>query len=323
MTVSSSAHVASRHHHLPVPAGCANMAETRLACQPRAGAHSSQREDSMKDLRTVLAEGTLIFGDGAIGTTLHARGLQAGTMPEAWSETHPEEVKGVHAAYLKAGAQYLTTNTFGASRIRLGEGELGARVAEFNERAVELVRQAAGDRAWIAGSVGPTGKLMQPYGDLSVAEAEDLIVVETHHDSEEAGAAVRMALQLGSVPVFSSFAFNPKGRTMMGLKAADAARGMEALGVSAVGANCGDGPDAVAAALEQMQTVTTLPLLARSNAGIPQLGDNDDTIWDIEADAMARHARHFAELGARVIGGCCGTGPAHIAAIVAALAPGR
>lgn len=289
----------------------------------------------MKDLHTVLAEGALIIGDGAIGTALQARGLPAGTMPEAWSATHPEEVQAVHAAYLAAGAQYLTTNSFGATRIRLGEGGLGGRVAEFNERAVELVRQAAAGRAWIAGSVGPTGKLMQPYGDLSTAEAEDvyaeqieallaagvdLLIVETHHDAEEAGAAVRMALQLGSVPVFCSFAFNPRGRTMMGLKAADAATRMEALGVSAVGANCGDGPEAVAAAIEQMRAVTALPLLAKSNAGIPQLGSDARTIWDIEAEAMARHARRFVELGARIVGGCCGTGPAHIAAIAAELA---
>jgi 5-methyltetrahydrofolate--homocysteine methyltransferase len=289
----------------------------------------------MNDLRTVLGTGTLIIGDGAIGTMLQARGLPAGTMPEAWSASHPEHVQAVHAAYLEAGAHYLTTNTFGATRIRLGEGGLGDRVAEFNERGVDLVRQAAADSAWIAGSVGPTGKLMQPYGDLSLAEAEDvyaeqiealiaagvdLIVVETHHDAEEAGAAVRMALQLGSVPVFASFAYNPRGRTMMGLKAADAATRMEALGVSAVGANCGDGPEAVAAALEQMRAVTTLPLLAKSNAGIPQLGSDAKTIWDIEAEAMARHAQRFVELGARIVGGCCGTGPAHIAAIAAALA---
>ncbi|MFO7696696.1 MAG: homocysteine S-methyltransferase family protein [Anaerolineae bacterium] len=289
----------------------------------------------MNDLRTVLAEGVLIIGDGAIGTMLQARGLPAGTMPEAWSASHPDEVQAVHAAYLAAGAQYLTTNSFGATRIRLGEGGLGDSVAEFNERAVDLVRKAAAGRAWVAGSVGPTGKLMQPYGDLSLAEAEDvyaeqieallaagvdLIVVETHHDAEEAGAAVRMALQLGSVPVFCSFAFNPRGRTMMGLKAGDAATLMEALGVSAVGANCGDGPDAVAAALELMRAVTRLPLLAKSNAGIPQLGSDATTVWDIEAEAMARHARRFAELGARIVGGCCGTGPAHIAAIAAALA---
>lgn len=289
----------------------------------------------MQDLRTVLKSGTLIIGDGAIGTMLQARGLPAGTMPEAWTETHPEDVLAVHTAYLEAGADYLTTNTFGATRIRLGEGGLGDKVAEYNQRAVELVRQAAGDRTWVGGSVGPTGKLMQPLGDLSLAEAEDvyaeqiealiaagvdLIVVETHHDIEEAGAAVRMALQLGSVPVFCSFAFNPRGRTMMGLKAGDAAARMEALGVSAVGANCGDGPDAVAIAIEQMRAATDLPLLARSNAGIPQLGRDAETLWDIDADAMAEHARRFHALGARIIGGCCGTGPAHIAAIKAALA---
>jgi len=288
----------------------------------------------MQDLGTLLEEGTLMIGDGAIGTQLQARGLPAGMMPEAWSEARPDAVRDVHLAYLQAGAQYLTTNTFGANRVRLGERGLGGRVAEFNERGVALAREVAGDDAWVAGSVGPTGKLMQPLGELSVAEAEDvyaeqiealvaagvdLLVLETHHALEEASAAARMALQLGHVPVFCSFAFNARGRTMMGLRAADAARELEALGASAVGANCGDGPEAIAAALEQMRSATELPLLARSNAGIPQLGPNGATIWDMQPEAMAGHARRFVELGARIVGGCCGTGPAHVAAIAAAL----
>ncbi|NLT73873.1 MAG: hypothetical protein GXX94_06715 [Chloroflexi bacterium] len=288
----------------------------------------------MKDLQAILANKGLIIGDGAIGTMLQARGLPAGTMPEAWSETCAAEVLAVHAAYREAGACYLTTNTFGANRIRLTEGGLGARAADYNLRAVELARQAAEDQAWVAGSIGPTGKLMQPYGDLSPAEAEDvfaeqiealvsagvdLLVVETQHTLEEASAAVRMALQLASLPVFCSFAFNPKGRTMMGLKAADAARQMESLGASAVGANCGDGPDSIATALEQMSSATSLPLLARSNAGIPQIGAGEATIWDIEADAMAEQARRFVALGARIVGGCCGTSPVHVSAIKATL----
>ncbi|MGI6368652.1 MAG: homocysteine S-methyltransferase family protein [Anaerolineae bacterium] len=288
----------------------------------------------MQDLRTVLSSDTIIIGDGAIGTMLQSRGLVAGTMPEAWNSERPEDMLAVHRAYLEAGANYLTTNTFGANRIRMREGGLGSDVAGTVERAVALARQVAEGQAWVAGSVGPTGRLMQPLGDLSLAEAEDvyaeqiealiaagvdLIVVETHHDVEEAGAAVRMARQLGNLPVFASFAFNPRGRTMMGLKAADAAVAMEALGVSAVGANCGDGPEAVAKALEQMHGATDLPLLARSNAGIPQLGKDAVTLWDIEAAAMAQHAQRFVSLGARIVGGCCGTGPSHVAAIRAAL----
>ena len=288
----------------------------------------------MDDLRTVLESDELIIGDGAFGTLCQERGLPPGVMPEAWNETQPEDVMAIHRSYVEAGAHYVTTNTFGGSRPRLTEGGLGDRVFEINRLAAELARQATDGRAWVAGTVGPTGRLMEPYGDLSVAEAEtvfeeqiagllaggvDLLVIETHHDIGEVGAALRVARKQTDLPIFCTFAFNPKGRTMMGLRAAQAATEMEALGADAVGANCGDGPAAIAAALQQMRDATTLPLVAKSNAGIPQAGPDGQAIWDVEPAQLAEHAREFVSLGARVIGGCCGSSPSHIAAIAAAL----
>ena len=288
----------------------------------------------MDNLRTVLASGDLIIGDGAFGTLCQERGLPAGVMPEAWNESQPNDVIAIHRAYVEAGAHYVTTNTFGGSRTRLTEGGLGDRVFEINRIGAELARQATDGRAWVAGSVGPTGRLMEPYGDLSATEAQeifeeqisgllaggvDLLVIETHHDTGEAGAALQVARQQTDLPIFCTFAFNPKGRTMMGLRAPQAATEMGALGADAVGANCGDGPAAIAAALEQMQEGTTLPLVAKSNAGIPQMGPDGQALWDVTPEQLAEYAREFVNLGARIIGGCCGSSPTHIAAIAAAL----
>lgn len=289
----------------------------------------------MESVCQTLAGGELILGDGAVGTLLQARGLPPGAAPEVWNEGNPDEIVAVHCAYVQAGAQYVTTNSFGGSRIRLSEIGLGHRVFETNRLAAELARQAAAGRAWVAGSIGPTGRLLEPFGDLSIAEAEDvfaeqiagllaggvdLFVVETQHDLQEAGAALRMARQQTNLPVFCTFAFDSRGRTMMGLRAAQAASQMEAWGADAVGANCGEGTQAVAVALEQMRGVTKLPLVARANAGIPHLGDDARAVWDVHPDEFAGQSCRFVELGARIVGGCCGSNPEYIVAMANALA---
>jgi len=200
---------------------------------------------------------------------------------------------------------------------------------------VELAREAVDENAWVAGDVGPTGQLLEPYGELSLADAEaiyreqvivlaeagaDLILIETMNDIEEALCAVRMARAHTSLPVFCSFAFNAKGRTMMGLRAGDAARRVAEAGANAVGANCGEGPEAVRVALEGMHEAVDLPLIAQANAGIPRMGEASAAVWDVTPKEMAAHARAFVAAGARIVGGCCGTGPEHIADIAAALA---
>ncbi|MFH1085004.1 MAG: homocysteine S-methyltransferase family protein, partial [Chloroflexota bacterium] len=245
-----------------------------------------------------------------------------------------EEVQAVYRAYVAAGAQYVTANTFGGNRPRLTEAGLADRLAELNRLGIVLARDAVGDRAWVGASIGPTGQLPEPYGPLSIADLEaiyaeqiaavaaagaDLILIETQHAGEEAAAAIRMAKAHSNLPVVCGFAFNARGRTMMGLKAADAARLAEEAGADVVGANCGDGPEAVRAALEAMRTATALPLLAKSNAGIPQAGPDGQAVWDVTPAQLAEQARQFVALGARVVGGCCGTNPEYIAAIAAAV----
>lgn len=287
----------------------------------------------MLDILSALDSGELIVGDGAIGTMLQAKGLPAGAPPERWNTEHPEVLLEIHGAYLKVGAQIATTNTFGGNRLRLRDGGLEDELVTLNRLGVELAREAVGDEAWVAASVGPTGKLMEPFGPLSVAEAEevyaeqiailaqagaDVILVETVHDIDEACCAIRAAKAETDLPVFATFAFNPKGRTMMGLKAEDAARQAEQAGADVVGANCGDGPEAIKAGLEGMKDATTLPLMAQSNAGVPR-EEGGEAVWDVTPEEMAGYARLFVSLGARIVGGCCGTGPEHIAQIISAV----
>jgi 5-methyltetrahydrofolate--homocysteine methyltransferase len=282
----------------------------------------------------VLRRGELIISDGAMGTMLQARGLAGGVMPELWNAQRPEVILAVHQAYLEAGAQIATANTFGGNRLRLAEAGLADRSAELVRLGVSLAREAVGDGAWVAGSVGPTGQILEPYGTLTVSAAEeayaeqvvalaeagvDLILLETHHDSAEAACAIRMVKAHTGLPVFCTFAFDARGRTMMGLRSADAATHAEQAGTDVVGANCGAGPAAVVAALQGMRDVTRLPLMAQANAGVPRMGESDRTVWDVTPAQMGEQAQTFVSLGARIIGGCCGTGPEHIAAIAAAL----
>ena len=198
-----------------------------------------------QNILTALENDGLIIGDGAMGTELQAKGLPAGTMPELWNDENAEAVLSIHRAYLDAGAQILTANTFGGNRLRMQEAGLAERATELTRLGASLASRAAGGRAWVAGSVGPTGGIMEPFGTLSVEEAEDIfgeqvtalaeggadvILVETQHDIEEACAAIRAAKAKTNLPVLCTFAFNPKGRTMMGLKPDVAARRAEEAG---------------------------------------------------------------------------------------------
>ncbi|MDI7276666.1 MAG: homocysteine S-methyltransferase family protein [Anaerolineae bacterium] len=285
------------------------------------------------DIVTRLCLPVPLVSDGAIGTYLQARGLAAGTLPELWNAERPEEVRALHRAYLEAGAQMLTTNTFGGNRFRMPDDLGGHSRTALVRRGVELAREVAGDAAWVAGSMGPTGRLLEPLGDLSCDLAEDayaeqarvmaeagadLILIETMSDVLEARAALLGALRATPLPVFVTFAFDEAGRTMMGSPASEICREVQALGAAAVGANCGAGPAAVIAALQQMVEATSLPLIAQPNAGVPRL-EAGETVWDGTPDEFAENARRLIDIGARVIGACCGSTPAHILAIKAAI----
>jgi 5-methyltetrahydrofolate--homocysteine methyltransferase len=285
-----------------------------------------------------LESGEVIVADGAMGTMLQAAGLPPGVSPEGWLLENPGAVAGVHRAYIEAGSELILTCTFGATRPRLEMSGLGDRVSEINRRAVEIARQSAGDEVFVAGDIGPLGEFLAPLGSLTYQEAVaifaeqaaalaeagvDVLYVETMSALEEAQAAVEGALQAGDgVPVTATLSFDSHGRTNMGVRPRGAAEELLMLGVDAFGANCGATLDMTREALEEMRAVAPeMPLIVKPNAGKPRL-IGDDVVYDASPQDMAEYARRFVSLGARIVGGCCGSTPEHIAAIARAVRPG-
>jgi 5-methyltetrahydrofolate--homocysteine methyltransferase len=285
-----------------------------------------------------LDRGDLVLGDGAMGTMLQERGLDDGGAPELWNVERAEPVAEILAAYADAGAQYLTTNTFGGTAPRLQLHGLEDRVEELSRAGAEVARGVA-DRHGIlvAGDVGPTGEILFPLGVLEQDEAQalfeaqirglaaggaDFILIETMSALEEVEAAVRAAQAAApELPVAVTMSFDTNLRTMMGVTPAQAVTTISGWGVRVVGANCGRGPDEIATIMAQMAEARPdgVHLMAQSNAGLPKLV-GDTFAYDGTPDVMAAYARHARELGIAVIGGCCGSTPAHIAAMRDALA---
>jgi 5-methyltetrahydrofolate--homocysteine methyltransferase len=281
-----------------------------------------------------LASGDVLVADGATGTMLQAAGLPTGIPGEAWVLERPEEIKNLHRAYLAAGSQLLLTSTFGGTRARLKATGLDPRVAEISHRAADLAREVAGDEVYVGGDIGPTGEMMPPLGkltyDLAVemfaeqaaalaAGGVDCIYIETMSDLNEAKAAVEGAQQACDLPVFCTFSFDTHGRTGMGISPAHAAGGMAEMGVQASGANCGHAPEEVLDFLPQMrQAAPGLYLIAKPNAGVPRMVKRQ-AVYDAGPERMAGLARQYVELGACIVGACCGSSPEHIAAMAKAI----
>jgi 5-methyltetrahydrofolate--homocysteine methyltransferase len=288
-------------------------------------------------LATLLADrfGTHspVLVDGGMGTLLQDRGLDDGGAGELWNADRPDEIRGCHQAYAEAGARLLTTNTFGGTRPRLQMHGLEDRVHELNRAAAALAREVADAHGiLVAGDLGPTGELMEPLGTMSAADAQaifeeqlrglaeggiDLVLVETMSDLGEVRAAVAAARSVvPELPVVATLSFDTNLRTMMGVRPADAVTALAAEGVDAVGANCGRGPAEMATIAAQLAEARPagLLLVAQSNAGLPQVvGDHFE--YDATPADMADHARELHELGIDLIGGCCGSTPAHLAAM--------
>ncbi len=290
-------------------------------------------------LKETLDElGTLVI-DGAMGTQLFARGLMSGDSPEPWNVDHPDRVQSVHDAYVEAGSDIILTNTFGGTANRLKLHNLQDRAYEFNKAGAEVARRSADavDRpVLVAGSMGPTGELFEPMGELNHASAvesfttqaqglvdggADLLWIETMSDLAEVTAAVEAAMSVGDVPVCTTLSFDTKGRSMMGVTPRNAVREISALGVTAIGGNCGNGLDEIEGVIDQMHdAMPEAILIAKANAGIPKwIGD--ELYYDGNPELMAEYAQRARALGARIIGGCCGSGPEHIAAMAKALSP--
>jgi len=278
-------------------------------------------------LPVYLSKGNLLIADGATGSMLMDAGLPPGTPPEIWNIDRPNRVMALHEAYLDAGSQVILTNTFGGSRIKLGKFGVGGRTRELNLAAVELARQTAYGKAYIAGDIGPSGELMAPMGNLTyelaveifseqasalVEGGVDLIWVETMSDLSEARAAVIGARQVSSLPIFCSMSFGKKARTMMGVNPRQAALELWSLGLTAIGANCGEGLDMIPEVLKQMrEALPEAYLIAKPNAGLPRLVKGE-TVYDMHPKVFASHMTEFITQGAQVIGACCGSNPAYI-----------
>ena len=266
-----------------------------------------------------------LFFDGGTGTILQERGLTAGELPETWNMTRPEELIAVHRAYLDAGSDIICANTFGANALKFPQNL--REIVEAGIRNAQQARREAGrEDAYIALDIGPTGRLLQPMGDLPFEQAvevfgdvvrigaaagADLVLIETMSDSYEAKAAVLAAKENCDLPVLVTTIFDEKGKMLTGGTVDSVIAMLEGLRVDALGVNCGLGPKQMLPIVKRLTEVSSLPIIVNPNAGLPR-SENGKTVYDIDADEFAYLMEQIADLGVQALGGCCGTTPAHI-----------
>jgi 5-methyltetrahydrofolate--homocysteine methyltransferase len=281
-----------------------------------------------------LERGDVLIADGATGTTCQHMGLPIGVAPEEWVLTEPERIIALHQGFAQAGSDLVLTCTFGGTSLRLAEGPFNGRAAELNRRAAELAREAVGPEVLVAGSLGPTGQLCEPLGLLSHDEAADayaeqaealveggadLLVLETMFCPVEAGAAIAGVRRTTDVPFVLTFSFDRGTRTMMGTTTAEVVALAAESGAAAVGANCGTSLEAMSAVVAELTaTAPGLPLWVKPNAGLPRM-TGDSSVYDVTPRQLGEAARGYVQSGARVVGGCCGSTPEHVRAIVDAV----
>lgn len=288
---------------------------------------SGIKSDMTKQEFQTLFHNHPIFLDGATGTNLMKAGMPAGVCPEAWILEHPDVIISLQRAYAEAGSNIVYAPTFTANRIKLKEYGLENRLEEINSSLVALSRQAVGTKALVAGDLTMTGRQLSPIGDLDFEElvdvykqqirslekaGVDLLVVETMMSLQECRAALIAAKETTDLAVMVSLTFEADGRTLFGSDAASAAIVMESLGAAAVGANCSTGPDQMTDVIRSMAAVTTIPIIAKPNAGLPSVSEDGTTQYDMDADTFAENMIRLMTCGASVLGGCCGTTPEFI-----------
>lgn len=275
----------------------------------------------------------IIVCDGAMGTMIQNSGLDPKVCPEVWNEKAPEVIENIHRAYVESGAGMVETNTFGGSPIKLGDFGLADRSYDLCKKAAEIARRAVSGKALVAGSVGPTGGLLKPLGTMDFEEVveaykiqikglidggADLILIETMMEITEVKAAVLAARSVDPrIPLVTQMTFTASGTTMMGTTPEIAAVVMESFGADYVGVNCSTGPEELLPVVRRMAGATHLPLSVQPNAGLPELED-DQVLYRQTPEHMASFIKDFVDAGACLVGGCCGTTPAHIAAIAKA-----
>jgi 5-methyltetrahydrofolate--homocysteine methyltransferase len=291
----------------------------------------------MQSFKERVAQGDILISDGAMGTYLQTKGLKLGECMESWCISHPEVIRGIHEAYIAAGADILETNSFGGTSYKLEPYGLADKVRELNLAAAALAKQAGAGRVYVAASVGPTGRIVEDEGgdvapqDLYKAFQEqvaaleeggaDALCIETMASLAEALQAIKAAKENTQLPVICTFTFEASARgfrTMMGVTPERAAREAVAAGADIVGANCGNGIVNMIEITRQMRAAQPhTPILINANAGLPVL-EGDKTVFKETPEFMASKVPDLIKAGAQIIGGCCGTTPEHIAAIAGA-----
>jgi 5-methyltetrahydrofolate--homocysteine methyltransferase len=277
-----------------------------------------------------LQAGEILCGDGAWGTQLMARGLRPGESPEALNLSNAEALTEVAALYVDAGAELITTNTFGGSPLKLKAYSLDDKAEEINAAGIEVLKPVVAGKAFISASVGPTGKLLKPYGDTEPEEISgsfvrqigalieagtDIVCIETMIDLTEGQLAVRAARSISSgIPVIATMTFDPTPRgyfTTMGVSIEQACAGLAEAGADVVGSNCGNGIERMIEIASEFVEHSTLPVIIQSNAGVPE-NVGGEIVYPETPEFMAERTPQLIDLGVKIIGGCCGTGPDHI-----------
>ena len=271
----------------------------------------------------------LLFFDGGMGTLLQERGLGPGELPETWNLIHPDVIRDIHRSYIEAGSDIVLTNTFGANALKFHDD--GCSLEEIVKKGVENVKRAAeeakvGRTVYTALDMGPTGKLLKPMGDLDFETAyeafkevaiwgeeagADLIHIETMSDTYELKAAVLAAKENTSLPVFATAIFDERGKLLTGADVPSVVALLEGLRADAIGINCGMGPEQMLPVLEQFLKYSSLPVIVKPNAGLPKQ-KNGQTYYDVDPEQFAGLMKQVVQMGAVVVGGCCGTTPDHI-----------
>ena len=291
----------------------------------------------MTGLTELLNATGFLVADGAMGTELFASGLVAGDPPEIWNVDHPDRIRTIHQSYVEAGSDVVLTNSFGGNRHRLKLHSLDGRVHELNAAAATIGREvadAASHPVLVAGSMGPTGELIEPLGELTAGEAQnafaeqaagltaggaDVLWLETMSALTEVEAGVLGARSASDLPIVVTLSFDTAGRTMMGITGEEAGTRLAELGVGGIGANCGANLADTEAAVTAIRSVCgDIPVVSKANAGIP-VWKGAELEYDAKPEIMAAHAHRLRAIGVSIIGTCCGSTPAHIAMIRAVL----
>lgn len=289
----------------------------------------------MHPLIASLVQNGPVVTDGSWGTQMHKRGLKRGQSPDSWNLSHPKQVEDVARQYVEAGSQIILTNTFGASRLSLSNYKLADKVLDINSAGVRISKQAAGERALVFASIGPTGRMLVT-GETTEAELQDVfreqaqaqaragadgIIIETMIDLDEARIAAQAAKPTG-LPVLVSMVYDSgedKDRTMMGNSPEEVAAEIEKVGVDGIGANCGQGIEAFLPICRRLRQATDLPIWMKPNAGLPEVVD-DSVVFRTTPAEFVQYVPDLIEAGANFIGGCCGTDQEFVKAIRQAVA---